>query len=1134
MTRVSFSRPKIARRRTLAAGFFGGVLVAAAAGGVTQALDRTWTTDADFNAGTSVDVVVAGDVLSLAVDGVGVPDASIDWWDATWGQRRCIEITNNEATPLTEYQIALSVDTATPIVGGRMDANGDDLRFISSDGSTELDYWIEGPINDLATSIWLQTDTLLPGASTICMYFDNVVAPAQSDIYAPFTYTTPRDLYVAVSESQVGDPIAVTSYVASNTISDGIASVTLGVGGTHTFPGAGHTAATVVSASGPIAIQGTANNADSFVPLAFAGTDFVIASTRNTNRLSLYAPFADASVTIEHSGTVTVVPVPAGTSVSTDADVTAATQSAVISSDQPILVTHQASGLADALVAVPTSDLPLYGIRSTVHITGFGGAGTSVDVNESDGSSVTILGGAGEAISRGSGGSQGSGPAVISTPTTGGPINAIQQADSDGSESTSHWPLSELNVIYRIPVDMEYVAFACPEQNAGNLESDGTVLDCTGTGGAGFPGKARDAAGLVAGDLFQSLDGQPFYMYAEDSAFGDENNVLGPKQARLSTANQPTFAVGPEQSQYVSAASWTSDAHDTGCGSFFGDIAWNPATQAAGTSVEFQVATATAALGPFTFLGPDGTAATTYASAIGSPISAVHDGDRFVEVSVALASDSERISGPVVTDVTVEAVGETTVSGVLFSDVDGNAVNDAADPGLDGVETTLWLDDGNGLFDSGADTEVTTTSSASGGTYSFDGIPAGSYFVIADESQLPAGHLAPGTSPNPAGPIGAPECGVATVDIGWQAVGAVQVTVFSDLDGNGSSDGTDPVLAGVEVELWSDDGDRQFDPTTDTRVNIESTNGSGQVSFSELPLGDYFARIADADAPDGHLVTATTDNPSGPVAVSTGVRSVNEIGFQPIGVLSGTAFADDNGDQTRQEGEDGVRQLFIDVYRDDGDGIFDPSLDTIVTTVHTNPLGDYVVPGLASGEYWLVPFDPPLPSLPSNPVAASVTEGSTVVDVPFAQAESISGYVVFDADGIRDERSTPVAGVAVTLFRDDGNGAFDAGLDEQVAVTTSNADGAFVFDDLPPGQYFAQVGASAFLTLAGAQIIGDNPLGPIEPGTGDLVFAFDPLSIELPQTGSLSVRSGLGLGSLMLAAGIGLLLSARRRSDVLA
>jgi LPXTG-motif cell wall-anchored protein len=283
------------------------------------------------------------------------------------------------------------------------------------------------------------------------------------------------------------------------------------------------------------------------------------------------------------------------------------------------------------------------------------------------------------------------------------------------------------------------------------------------------------------------------------------------------------------------------------------------------------------------------------------------------------------------------------------------------------------------------------------------------------------------------------------------------------------------------------------------------------------------------DAPPGSLDPATTPNPSGPITVSTGSTFTIEIGFQPSAGLSGTAFADANDDGVHQPGERGLGQLLIDIYEDDGDGVFDPNSDRFVTTVSTNALGSYTAEEVTFGDYWLVPFTPPLPSLPSAPVAASVASGPASVDIPFAQAEAISGLVVFDADGILDDSLIPVLGVAVSVFLDDGDGIFDAVSDQQVATRTTNTAGEFIIASLPPGSHFVRLDPSTLQTLTGLEIIGDNPIGPIPASTSELIFAFDPTSIELPATGATATHVALRLGGASFAIGLLLLAGTRRR-----
>ncbi len=1104
---------------------------------VARAGEREWTTDADFTAGTSLDLTIGSDAITLGTEGVGTPDAAVAWWNSDWGQRRCLDVTNNEATTLTDFQVSFAVDTATAIADARMNATGDDIRFVSADGATVLDYWIEGPIDDAATTIWVQTDTLPSGLSSICMYYDNPVAPPASDIYAPFTYATPQPLYVAVSDTQNNEPIAVTSYVAGNVISDGITSVTLPAGGTHTFPAAGHTAATVVSATGPIAVQGTGNNTDTFVPIAFAGTDFVIPTNRGTNRVSVYAPFAAAAVVVEHSGTTTNIAVPAGTSVSVETDVAGGAESAIVTSDEPVLLTHRTGTNQDALVVIPASNEPLYGIRSTAHFTGFSTDATAVRLRESNGNALTIAGDAGGVVSRGAGGSFGAGPAVIATTITGGPIGSAQQADSDGNESTAFWPRSEHNVVYRTPVDIDYIAFACPFQTMGGLESDGTTLDCDGAGGAGFPGKALDSSGATAGALYESLDGTPFYVYAEDDATSDENNILGPKQARLATTNPPTLTIGPEESPYLPAATWTSDIHDTGCASSFAEIRWSPAAQPASTDVAFQVATAATVTGPFDFLGPDGTAGTSYTVAAGTAIAPTHDGDQFVQVEAVLTS-ADPARAPTVTDVEVSWQTANSISGTLFSDLDADGSIDLGDDGISGVDVTLWLDNGDGLFDPGTDTAVATATSIGDGTYRFENRPRGDYFVVADDTTLPPEFELPATTANPSGPVSLGDCDDLVTNLGWEPSRTVTATVFSDLDGDGTRDTSDIELAGVAVELWLDDGDGLFDADTDERVEVAQTDASGVAVFAGLPLGSYFVEVF--RSPAGHSDEATTPNPEGPLTLTDGGVTQVEIGFEPLDelaggtlILSGTAFIDENGDDAQQSGEEPIAGLFVGIYLDDGDGEFDAATDAIVTVVQTDPDGQYLATELDPGSYLVVPFDPPVASIIIDPVATTVTAtGTTVADLPFDRTASISGAVVFDpdGDGVRDAASTPVPDLPVFLHRDDGDGTFNPTADQIVDVAASGADGSFIFEGVADdATHFVRVSTTPFLAESGVSVIGANPLGPLDAGATDVLFAFDTSDVRLPATGT-GTPAILAIALTVLSLGLVLLGSTRRRS----
>ena len=76
-------------------------------------------------------------VAMLALTAPAVADPG---WLAGWSYREPVNISSSSA--LTDYQVLVTVDTASLIFDGKMQLNGDDIRFTDSDGTTLLSYWI--------------------------------------------------------------------------------------------------------------------------------------------------------------------------------------------------------------------------------------------------------------------------------------------------------------------------------------------------------------------------------------------------------------------------------------------------------------------------------------------------------------------------------------------------------------------------------------------------------------------------------------------------------------------------------------------------------------------------------------------------------------------------------------------------------------------------------------------------------------------------------------------------------------------------------------------------------------------------------------------------------------------------------
>ncbi|MEO0224634.1 MAG: DUF2341 domain-containing protein [candidate division WOR-3 bacterium] len=92
-------------------------------------------------------------------------------WLSNWQYRRPITINNtNNSNNLSDYQVLITIDTASLISVGKMKNDCGDVRFCDSDGTTLLDYWIESGINTSSTKIWVKVPSI-PASSTKTIYF---------------------------------------------------------------------------------------------------------------------------------------------------------------------------------------------------------------------------------------------------------------------------------------------------------------------------------------------------------------------------------------------------------------------------------------------------------------------------------------------------------------------------------------------------------------------------------------------------------------------------------------------------------------------------------------------------------------------------------------------------------------------------------------------------------------------------------------------------------------------------------------------------------------------------------------------------------------------------------------------------
>ena len=225
---------------------------------------------------------------------------------------------------------------------------------------------------------------------------------------------------------------------------------------------------------------------------------------------------------------------------------------------------------------------------------------------------------------------------------------------------------------------------------------------------------------------------------------------------------------------------------------------------------------------------------------------------------------------PIKTGIAIAPLAPGVVGDRIWSDTNGNGLQDAGEVGINNVRVELYRDNGDGIADVGADTYVAFTVTAGDGTYLFPALPTGNYFVLF--AKPPTYTLSPplvgadratdsdGTLYYANGETAAITAVFAvtntqydfTRDLGLQPSGktAIGNYVWNDLDGNGiQNEGPAAGVNGVTVKLLTSAG--ALITTTRTRPNLYGY--PGYYVFDDLTPGTYRVAI---DIPGGTTLSA--------------------------------------------------------------------------------------------------------------------------------------------------------------------------------------------------------------------------------------------------------------------------------------
>ena len=556
----------------------------------------TYTSVADFNAESiSSNNFEAGEQDLLAVadtdDYLGLNlygsnafnSSNPDWWDADadsstkyeYRYRKCFTLDHTAASAVTQsdYQLYLQFDTATAVSEGKMNANGDDIRFVDSTG-TVLDYLIADDMNTANTRVWLQMDSITAAATeTICMYygFTAGVPTAATSAENTFDYPSSEDIYTVLHSNGVGATYDASSYFAGNQLSYDSETVDLEAYQTASFP-LGVEQSTIISALGPIGGAFNGDESDAIHPLSAAGTEFVYRIDRARNSFSFFSPWCAADVEVRNEEDNIITGGDFSLAVGGTYDFQSTNNGATglpnndvvmveVTNGCPILVSHYTQN-GDTFVMWP-ADTEWYGVASRELEIGANTDGTNVTIVEDDGTTTPVV------LNRGqetvlTDAADGAGSAVRITSDQ--PIGALMRNDSDGTESVTLLPASELSSIYFVPQDSQYVTIATLEGvsttvdyyddgstcGVGAPDGTSTVTPAAGEPGKIFFGTTGESSTISEGACF--VGDRPFFAHFEfrdASAFSDETNMWGAKQSRQYIHPEPTNTVSaPETGSY--------------------------------------------------------------------------------------------------------------------------------------------------------------------------------------------------------------------------------------------------------------------------------------------------------------------------------------------------------------------------------------------------------------------------------------------------------------------------------------------------------------------------------------------------------------------------------------------------------
>ena len=261
------------------------------------------------------------------------------------------------------------------------------------------------------------------------------------------------------------------------------------------------------------------------------------------------------------------------------------------------------------------------------------------------------------------------------------------------------------------------------------------------------------------------------------------------------------------------------------------------------------------------------------------------------------------------------------------------------------------------------------------------------------------------------------------------------------------------------------------EPSYEISIDLTSTVNAPILGSATPTLIDQGSDLLDSDDPAGTAGQPIQGNTDVPLTNTTAANAAIDFGFMvpQVGSIGDFVWNDENGDGIQDAGEEGINGATVN--------LLDAGGNVIATTTTTNDPttgepGYYIFDNLAPGDYE-IEFNTPTGFIfsPTNQTTedldsdADSTTGRTGtislaggqditdVDAGMVPGGSIGDHIWLDTDGdgVDDIGEQGIAGVTVELT---GTAADGSAIN---LTTITDANGDYLFDNLPPGNYTVTV-----------------------------------------------------------------------------